>query len=123
MTIYQRMEEVFRLADVPGFLQVWRKTEAYPAIPDVYAVYNVQSERPLICADDAAQVTRYDIRIYVYGIEDISGDVANILDALQVMRFQTPRAEDAYAKSGGEFQYVKQIDTTFIDYGEYGEEE
>lgn len=123
MTIYQHMAEAFRVADVPGFLQAWRKTEQYPTLPDLYAVYNLQTERPLICADDAAIITRYDVRVWVYGVEDVSEAVAALCDALQLEGFTLPRAQDAYATVNGEHRYIKQIETTFIDYGEYGPQE
>ena len=121
MTIYQRMDEVFRVADVPGFLQAWRKTDEAPELPDLYAVYNVDTDRCAQSADDAPIFWLYDVTIYVYGIEDVSAAVAAIEDALSLEGFSRPRAHDGYARVAGEHIYVNQIDAVFVDFGEYGE--
>lgn len=120
MTIYQRMREVFRLADVPGFFQAWRRTEECPELPDTYAVYNMDRERSVQSADDQPIFWRYNITIFVYGLMDLSEVVEAIEDALTMERFELPTSSDAYARINGAHIYAKQINTAFVDYGEYG---
>lgn len=120
MTIYQRMAEVFRLADVPGFLQAWRKTDEYPDLPELYAVYNLAQERPALSADDGAIFQRYDVTIWVYGSQDVTAAAAAIEDALGLEGFGVPRTSDGYAQIGGGHLYIKKMETTFVDFGDYG---
>lgn len=120
MTIYQRMEAIFQVADVPGFLQEWRKTDEWPELPEIYAAYNLTVERPAQCADDREIFRRYDVAIWVYGTEDVSAAVEAICDALTMDGFALPRESDGYARVNGDHIYVKKIETVFVDFGEYG---
>ena len=120
MTIYQRMQEVFRLADVPGFFQAWRRTEEHPELPETYAVYNMTQERSIQSADDRPIFWRYNITIFVYGHTDLTEVVETIKDALTMERFEVPTSSDAYARINGAHIYAKQINTAFVDYGDYG---
>lgn len=121
MTIYQRMERVFTLADVPGFFQTWRKTDDHPELPDLYAVYNVTQERPAQCADDREIFRLYSVTVWLYGVGDVTAAADLILDALSMEGFGTPRGADAYAGIPGAHINVKRIDAHYVDYGEYGQ--
>ena len=120
MTIYQRMEEVFRVADVPGFLQAWRKTDESPELPDLYAIYNLTRERSAQSADDAEIFRRFDVTIWLYGTGDITDAAARIEDALGLEGFELPGSADGFAKVNGEHIYQKTIEAVYIDFGEYG---
>lgn len=121
MTIYQRMEEVFRVADVHGYYQAWRKTEDEPTLPDCYATYTVTKEHPAQCADDREAFRRYHLLIRVYGVSDITLAVDNLLDALELDGFAVVDGGDDYSTLNGEHQYVKNLHATYVDFGEWGE--
>ena len=120
MTIYQRMDEVFRVAAVPGFLQAWQKTDEYPTLPDLYAVYNLTRERSAQSADDSEIFRRYDVHIWVYGTHDVSAAVEAIEDALRLDGFAEPASGDGFARVNGDHIYVKTIEAVYVDFGEYG---
>ena len=121
MTIYQRMDKVFAVAGVPGFFQTWRRTDLYPELPELYAVYNVTVERPAQSADDREIFRRYDVELLVY-VPDVAGAVEALRDALQIEGFSLPRDADARARLNGEHIENKQIRAVFVDFGEYGPE-
>ena len=123
MTIYQRMMEIFRVADVPGFLQAWRKTDRYPEIPATYAVYNVTRARTDQSANDEAIFTRYDITIYLYGKTDITDAAEAITDALELGDFCISSEADLRPAVLGDYQYVRRIDVSYVDFGAYGKPE
>lgn len=122
MTIYQRMEAAFQLAEVPLFLQEWRKTDQYPTLPDIYAVYNVKLERPAQYADDAEIFRRYDIDVWLYGTNDVSDAAADIDLAMKAYGMDVMRSRDGYAKLDGGHLDIKIIDAVYVDFGEYGED-
>lgn len=120
MTIYQRMEAAFQLAEVPLFLQEWRKTEEYPTIPEQYAVYNVNRSRPALIADDEEIIHRYDIAVWLYGTSDVSATAEDILLAMQAYDMDILHSKDGYARLDGGHLDIRIIDAVYIDYGEYG---
>ena len=71
MTIYQRMDAAFAKAGISGFLHEWRATEEYPVIPDMFAVYTVNSETDALCADDAELIHRAD-RFGIVRMRDVN---------------------------------------------------
>lgn len=120
MTIYQRMEEVFRVADVPGFLQAWQKTDEFPELPSLYAVYNLTRERTAQSADDAEIFRRYDVTVWVYGTEDVTEAVAAIEDAMALDGIEVHTLADSFTRLNGDHVYLKTIQAIYIDFGDYG---
>lgn len=120
MTIYQRMEAAFELARVPLFLQEWRKTDEYPTIPELYAVYNVNRERTAQSADDAEIFRRYDISVWLYGKSDVSEAAEDIRMAMEAYGVEASHSRDGYARRDSGHLDIKTIDAVYVDFGDYG---
>ena len=117
MTIYQRMQQIFAAADVPGFLQGWQVTEEYPVIPDIFAAYIVNAETPMLCADDVTLIGSTSLSLHVYGKTDVSDAVAKIKAALLADDFMISNQRDLDDVRNGEYIYHRKMDLTFIEFG------
>lgn len=122
MTIYQRMNKVFRDASVPGFFQSWRATKEYPELPDKYAVYTVTNDTDEFNADDVEFIHRSDVVIYLFGATDITPECTSLSRALQGAGFCIARGRDAATALNGSIQNKKRIDATYYDF-HMGEEQ
>lgn len=116
MTIYQRTGAVFEAAGVPGFLQMFRRTEEYPEMPDTFAVYNISQTRSPLCADDVEIARMYTVHIDVYGKGDVSGAVEAIREALAAADYALPVLSDQPDLYGLALQYHTAISTSYVDY-------
>lgn len=114
MTIYQRMEMVFAEAGVPGFLQGWRATEAYPVIPDTYCAYIVSGEGAALCADDVELMHRVDVQLHIFGKRDVSGAVSRVCKALGDGDFLISRLASLDDARESEYIYHRQINAAHI---------
>lgn len=117
MTIYQRMQQVFEDAGVPGFLQGWQATAEYPQIPDIFAAYIVNAEAPMLCADDAPIIGSTSLALHIYGKTDVSNAVARIKTALLDEDFMISNQRDLDDVRNGEYIYHRKMDLTFIEFG------
>lgn len=117
MTIYQRMQAVFTAAGIPGFLQGWRATPAYPQIPDKFAAYIVNSEGPALCADDAPLISRTELSLHVYGKTDVTVETAALRDALLARGFAVSGVRDLDDVREGDYIYHRRMAVTLIEIG------
>ncbi len=116
MTIYQRTDAVFEAAGVPGFFQMFRRTDRYPEMPDTFAVYNISRTRSPLCADDIEIARMYTVHIDVYGKGDVSGAVEAIRAALLAANYDMPETSDRPDLYGLALQYHTAISTSYVDY-------
>lgn len=110
MTIYQRMDAAFAQAGIPGFLHEWRATEEYPVIPDMFAVYTVNSETDALCADDAELIHRWDIIVHLYSKGDALAYEVDLLCALRADGFGIVRMRDVNDVRTGDYHYHRRFD-------------
>ena len=116
MTIYQRMAQVFRDAEIPGFLQEWMATDEYPVIPDKYAAYLVEQESTALSADDDEYVRVYRVWVDLYGMCDISAELDALRAALKAAGFLIPYVRDLDNAGLSRYQYHRRMR---VDYYEY----
>lgn len=115
MTIHALMAEIFAQAQIPGFLQQWRATEAYPVIPDKYCTYIVTVEDDMLCADDTEIIHRTRLYLHMYGKTDLGAEYKRLKAVLDAHGFYFPRTRDLDDVRAGEYQYHKCIDLIRID--------
>ena len=115
MTIYQRLAEIFRAADIPGFLNYWRKSTEYPEVPAIFCTYVVTQERDALCADDIELIHQYNITIRMYGKGDLTAAHERLRLTLLANCFPTVRQSDLADIYSGEWRYCKRIDALYIE--------
>jgi len=116
MTIHQIMAQIFQEAEIPGFLQVWKQTEQYPAIPDKFCTYIVTTDSVALSADDAPVAVQKNLYIHMFGESDINAELDRLNAVLEKRDFLIPRVCDLDDVRSGEFQYHKRIDLIYIEY-------
>lgn len=114
-TIYQRMGAVFAAANVPGFLQEWRQTDAYPAIPPKFCAYVIRGERAAMCADNREWIHRTDVELHIYGKTDVSAERESVVQALENAGFEIAGERDLDDVRAGEYQYHRRLEIVYFE--------
>ena len=117
MTIYQRIAAVFTAAGIPGFLQEWRATAAYPTIPAKFCTYLVTQDREALAADDAEQVHEYEVYIDLYGMTDVTQEQNTLVSRLYDAGFYIPYQRDMDNVRLTQYQYHRRLRVHYYDYG------
>lgn len=121
LTIYQRMDALFKAANVPGYLQQWRRTEEHPTLPDKYCTYLVAPDRPALCADNDEIIHVYNVLVHIYGKTDPTPEAAALVKAAKAAGFCVPSARDVPDVRAGEYQYHRRVDLAYYeDLQDYG---
>ena len=116
MTIYQRMDAAFANAQVPGFLQEWERTDAYPEIPAKFGVYIVSRTAPALSADDCEAIRGYSVIVHLYGTSDLSAEAAAICEAAENLDFVIADQRDLADVSAGDYRYHRRLDLMYYEY-------
>lgn len=116
MTIYQRVDAAFQAAGVPGFLQEWERTDAYPEIPAKFGVYIIARTAPALCADDCEAIRGYDVTVHLYGTGDLSAEAEALCEAAEALDFLIAGQRDLADVSAGDYRYHRRLDLVYYDY-------
>ena len=119
MTIYQRMAAVFERAGVPGFLQEWRATPAYPQIPERYATYQVVRSGSALEADDAQIVSVNEVTIDLYGETDVSNALMAVMAELEADGFCVSDVRDMDNSGATRYIYHRRWRAQYYSYEEW----
>lgn len=116
MTIHQIMAQIFHEAEIPGFLQAWKKTEQYPVIPDKFCTYIVTQNSVALSADNGPVAIQIHLYVHMFGKTDISAEFDRLSAVLEQHDFLIPRECDLDDVRSGEYQYHKRVDLIYIEY-------
>lgn len=112
MSIYQRMTEIAMAAEIPIFLNYWRKSSEYPEIPNQFCVYTVTQEVSALAADDCELIHETQITLDMYGKSDLSAAHERLKEALTQDGFDLLGQSDAADVYSGEWRYHKRLKLT-----------